>query len=96
MKRRTHTKQTQDRLSLEIAIEILKKGNKRLINNIKAHRNLFQQANESYNIGFGNITSLLNKIKPAFDNEIVMSSVRNGSNESFIIKVTTITDFLKI
>ncbi len=44
---RTHTKETQDSLTPEHALEILKEGNERFINNIKAHRNLLQQANET-------------------------------------------------
>src|SRR6266446_4907587 len=44
---RSHTKETQDRLTPELALEILKEGNERFVNNIKAHRNLLQQANET-------------------------------------------------
>src|ERR1700755_1529482 len=44
---RTHTKETQDELTPELALEILKEGNKRFVNNIKAHRNLLQQVNET-------------------------------------------------
>lgn len=44
---RTHTKQTQEYLTPDLALEILKEGNKRFINNIKAHRNLLQQINET-------------------------------------------------
>ncbi len=44
---RTHTKKTQEDLTPDLAIEILKKGNERFINNIKAHRNLLQQINET-------------------------------------------------
>lgn len=44
---RTHTKETQDGLTPELALEILREGNERFINNIKAHRNLLQQVNET-------------------------------------------------
>src|SRR5436190_20372417 len=44
---RSHTKETQDRLTPELALEILKEGNERFVNNIKAHRNLLQQANDT-------------------------------------------------
>jgi len=44
---RTHTKETQDALTPELALNILKEGNKRFVNNIKAHRNLLQQVNET-------------------------------------------------
>lgn len=44
---RVHTKDSQGNLTPELAIEILKEGNKRFVNNIKAHRNLLEQVNES-------------------------------------------------
>ncbi|MEI6816723.1 MAG: carbonic anhydrase family protein [Bacteroidota bacterium] len=44
---RTYTKETQDKLSPELALEILKEGNERFMNNIKAHRNLLTQINET-------------------------------------------------
>ena len=44
---RSHTKKTQDSLTPELALEILKAGNKRFVNNIKAHRNLLEQVNDT-------------------------------------------------
>src|SRR5476651_1926252 len=44
---RIHTKETQDQLTPELALEILKEGNERFVNNIKAHRDLLQQVNET-------------------------------------------------
>jgi carbonic anhydrase len=44
---RSHTKETQEILNPELALELLKEGNKRFVNNIKAHRNLLQQVNET-------------------------------------------------
>ncbi len=44
---RTHTKETQEILTPDLIIEILKKGNQRFVNNIKAHRNLLEQVNET-------------------------------------------------
>ena len=44
---RTHTKETQDELTPELALDILKEGNERFVNNIKAHRNLLEQVNET-------------------------------------------------
>jgi carbonic anhydrase len=44
---RTHTKETQHKLTPALALEILKDGNKRFVNNIKAHRNLLEQVNET-------------------------------------------------
>lgn len=44
---RTHTKETQQGLTPEMAITILQEGNNRFINNLKANRNLLQQVNET-------------------------------------------------
>ncbi len=44
---RTHTKETQEGLTPEHALDILKEGNARFVNNIKAHRNLLEQVNET-------------------------------------------------
>ena len=161
---RTHTKETQGDLTPEHALEILKEGNERFVNNIKAHRNLLQQVNETSsgqfpfaailscidsrtsaelifdqglgdilsiriagnilnedilgsmelackiagsklivvlghtkcgaieaacnNIVLGNITSIVNKIKPAIDQETTTTKDRNGNNTSFLYNVT--------
>jgi carbonic anhydrase len=44
---RTHTKETQDKLTPELALEILKEGNERFVTNIKAHRNYLEQVNDT-------------------------------------------------
>lgn len=44
---KTLTKEMQDSISPTMALEILKEGNKRFVNNLKANRNLLQQANET-------------------------------------------------
>jgi carbonic anhydrase len=44
---RTHTKETQEEITPKLALDILKEGNERFVNNIKAHRNLLQQVNET-------------------------------------------------
>lgn len=44
---RSHTKETQEILTPELALEILKEGNERFMNNIKSHRNLLEQVNET-------------------------------------------------
>ena len=44
---RTQTKETQTSLTPEKAIQILKEGNERFVNNLKANRNLLQQVNET-------------------------------------------------
>ena len=44
---RTLTKEMQAAITPLMALDILKEGNKRFINNLKANRNLLQQANET-------------------------------------------------
>jgi len=44
---RTQTKETQTSLTPDKALQILKDGNHRFINNLKANRNLLQQVNET-------------------------------------------------
>lgn len=44
---RTLTKELQEKLTPRDALEILKQGNLRFINNLKANRNLLQQANDT-------------------------------------------------
>lgn len=44
---KTLTKEMQNAITPEAALELLKEGNKRFINNLKANRNLLQQANET-------------------------------------------------
>ncbi|MEO8666338.1 MAG: carbonic anhydrase family protein [Ignavibacteria bacterium] len=43
----THTKETQESLTPDSVLDILMKGNERFVNNIKTHRNLLQQVNET-------------------------------------------------
>ena len=44
---KTLTKEMQAAITPAMALEILKKGNDRFVNNLKANRNLLQQANET-------------------------------------------------
>jgi carbonic anhydrase len=44
---RTQSKETQSHLTPQLALQILKDGNNRFINNLKANRNLLQQVNET-------------------------------------------------
>lgn len=43
----THSKETQQRLTPDLAIQFLKEGNERFMRNLKANRNLLQQVNET-------------------------------------------------
>lgn len=44
---KTHSKETQEKLTPRMALEILKEGNNRFINNLKAQRNLLEQVNDT-------------------------------------------------
>lgn len=44
---KTLTKEMQKAITPVMALELLKEGNKRFVNNLKANRNLLQQANET-------------------------------------------------
>jgi len=44
---KTLTKEIQAAIAPNMALELLKEGNKRFVNNLKANRNLLQQANET-------------------------------------------------
>lgn len=44
---RTHNKETQSTITPAVALEILKQGNHRFVNNLKFNRNLLQQVNET-------------------------------------------------
>ncbi|WP_181306540.1 carbonic anhydrase family protein [Rufibacter sp. XAAS-G3-1] len=43
----TQSKETQRQLTPDLAFQLLKEGNARFINNLKSHRNLLQQVNET-------------------------------------------------
>lgn len=44
---RTHTKETQATTTPQMALEYLREGNHRFVNNLKSNRNLLQQVNET-------------------------------------------------
>lgn len=44
---KAHTKETQDTMTPDRALEFLMEGNHRFVNNLKANRNLLQQVNET-------------------------------------------------
>lgn len=47
MNMKTFTKEIQDSISPAMALDLLKEGNKRFVNNLKVNRNHLQQANET-------------------------------------------------
>ena len=169
---KTYDIETRKKLTPEQALDILKEGNKRFINNIKAHRNLLQQVNETStgqfpfaailscidsrtsaelifdqglgdifsiriagnilnddilgsmefackiagsklivvlghtncgaiegacnNIVLGHVTGLLDKIKPAIENEIETKNDRNGKNITYLRNVTRNNVFITV
>lgn len=44
---RTHSYESQSSLTPDLALQILKEGNARFVRNLKAHRNLLEQVNET-------------------------------------------------
>ena len=160
---RTLTKEMQAQLTHARAIELLKEGNKRFVNNLKINRNLLQQVNETSDgqhpfafvlscidsrtsaelifdqglgdifscriagnilnedilgsmefackiagskvvvvlghtkcgaikgacddVQLGNLTTLLNKVKPAIEAEVSIKQNRNASNSDFVERV---------
>ena len=169
---RRFTKKTQAELTPDQALDILKQGNERFVNNIKAHRNLLEQVNETSagqfpfaailscidsrtsaelifdqglgdilsiriagnilnddilgsmefacklagsklvvvlghtncgaitgacnNVVLGNITGLLNKIKPAIELETETKTNRTDKNEAFLKNVTVNNVFITV
>ncbi len=163
---KTLTKEMQTAITPAMALDLLKEGNKRFVNNLKVNRNLLQQANETSDgqhpfavilscidsrtsaelifdqglgdifsvriagniinedilgsmefgckvagskiivvlghtkcgavkgacdhIEMGNLTALLNKIKPAVDGETTTKENRNSNNSVFVENVSTI------
>lgn len=163
---KTLTKEMQTALTPEKSIEILRKGNERFVNNLKANRNLLQQVNETSDgqhpfavvlscidsrtsaelifdqglgdifsvriagnvvnedilgsmefackaagskaivvlghtkcgavkgacddVKLGNLTVLLDKLKPAINAEKTVTNERNASNSEFVEKVASI------
>ena len=163
---RTLTKELRDKITPMEAIEILKKGNERFVNNLKINRNLLQQVNETSDgqhpfavilscidsrtsaelifdqglgdvfsvriagniqnadilgslefsckvagakvvvvlghtkcgavkgacdqVTLGNLTTLLEKIKPAVDGETSVTTDRNANNSKFVEKVASL------
>jgi len=44
---KTLTKEMQEAISPAMALDLLRKGNERFVNNLKVNRNLLEQANET-------------------------------------------------
>ncbi len=164
-----HTKESQDKITPQRALQYLQEGNLRFVNNLKIHRDLLKQVNQTsegqfpfaailscidsrtsaeliFDQGLGDIfsiriagnilnddilgsmeyacsianskiivvlghtkcgaitsacsdlktgylTGLLDKIKPAIDEELTIAENRNGNNVDFVNRVSTINVF---
>jgi carbonic anhydrase len=80
---RTHTKETQDKLTPEHALDILKEGNERFVNNIKSHRDLLEQAN-TYSSGQFPFAAILSCIDSRTSAELIFDQ---GLGDIFSIRI---------
>ena len=78
-----HTKKTQNELTPELALERLKEGNERFVNNIKEHRNLLQQVNETSSGQFP-FASILSCIDSRTSAELIFDQ---GLGDIFSIRI---------
>lgn len=79
----THTKETQKELTPALALERLKEGNERFVNNIKEHRNLLQQVNETSSGQFP-FASILSCIDSRTSAELIFDQ---GLGDIFSIRI---------
>ncbi len=79
----THTKETQEVLTPDLALQILKEGNDRFINNLKANRNLLQQVNET-SVGQFPFATILSCIDSRISSELIFDQ---GLGDIFSIRV---------
>jgi carbonic anhydrase len=80
---RTHTQETQQSLTPESALQILKEGNARFVNNLKVNRNLLQQVNDTKNGQFP-FATILSCIDSRTSAELIFDQ---GLGDVFSIRV---------
>jgi carbonic anhydrase len=80
---RTHTQETQESLTPKGALEILTEGNARFCANLKANRNLLQQANETRDGQFP-FAAILSCIDSRTSAELIFDQ---GLGDSFSIRI---------
>jgi len=83
---RTHTKDTQSTTTPEHALEFLREGNYRFVNNLKTNRNLLQQVNETRDGQFP-IAALLTCIDSRTSAELIFDQ---GLGDIFSIRIAGI------
>ena len=80
---RTHTKETQATTTPQMALEFLREGNYRFLNNLKANRNLLQQVNETRDGQFP-FAAILSCIDSRTSAELIFDQ---GLGEIFSIRI---------
>ncbi len=80
---RTHSKETQSSLTPQTAFQILKEGNQRFVNNLKANRNLLQQVNET-SVGQFPFATILSCIDSRTSAELIFDQ---GLGDIFSIRI---------
>ncbi|PTX58776.1 carbonic anhydrase [Kordia periserrulae] len=80
---KAHTKETQDSMTPEKALQFLKEGNKRFQQNLKANRNLLQQVNDTRNGQFP-FATILSCIDSRVSAELVFDQ---GLGDIFSIRI---------
>lgn len=80
---KTLTKELQDSITPALALDLLKEGNLRFVNNLKANRNLLQQANETSD-GQHPFATILSCIDSRTSAEIIFDQ---GLGDIFSIRV---------
>lgn len=83
---RTHTKDTQSTTTPEHALEFLREGNYRFVNNLKTNRNLLQQVNETRDGQFP-IAAILTCIDSRTSAELIFDQ---GLGDIFSIRIAGI------
>ncbi|MCC7028226.1 MAG: carbonic anhydrase [Saprospiraceae bacterium] len=80
---RTHSKDTQESITPDLAFQILIDGNDRFVNNLKAHRNLLEQVNETKEGQFP-IATILSCIDSRTSAELIFDQ---GLGDVFSIRI---------
>lgn len=80
---RTHSKDTQESITPDLAFQLLIDGNDRFVNNLKAHRNLLEQVNETKEGQFP-IATILSCIDSRTSAELIFDQ---GLGDIFSIRI---------
>ena len=78
-----HTKESQEKITPEIALRYLKEGNQKFLNNLKINRNLLQQANQTSKAQFP-FAKILSCIDSKISAELIFDQ---GLGDIFSIRI---------